>query len=85
MIYLDNNSTTAVDNKVLSAILPYFTDHYANASSSHLLGLTVNEAVENAHYQIADLLNAQPKEITFTSGATEAINLSEETYYNSCN
>jgi cysteine desulfurase len=75
MIYLDNNATTAVDDKILSAMLPYFTQQYANANSSHLLGLTINEAVENARYQVADLLNAKSTEITFTSGATEAINL----------
>ena len=56
-------------------MIPFFSEVYANASSSHLLGLTVNESVVNAHFQLADLLNAKPKEITFTSGATEAINL----------
>lgn len=75
MIYLDSNATTPVDSRVLEAMIPFFSEVYANASSSHLLGLTVNESVVNAHFQLADLLNAKPKEITFTSGATEAINL----------
>jgi cysteine desulfurase len=74
-IYLDNNATTPLDERVLKAMLPYFTNSYANASSSHLAGLTVNEAVENAAWQVANLIGATPEEIIFTSGATESINL----------
>jgi len=74
-IYLDNNATTRVDARVLEAMLPYFTEYHANSSSTHIAGLTVNEAVENAAWQVADLINANAEEITFTSGATEAINL----------
>ncbi|KAF2516235.1 cysteine desulfurase [Flavobacterium zhairuonense] len=74
-IYLDNNATTRVDERVLDAMLPYFYDFYANASSSHIAGLTVNEAVENAAWQTAELIGAQEDEIIFTSGATESINL----------
>ncbi|AWK06515.1 IscS subfamily cysteine desulfurase [Flavobacterium crocinum] len=74
-IYLDNNATTRVDERVLNAIIPYFTDLYANSTSSHIAGLTINEAVENAAWQVADLINANAEEIIFTSGATEAINL----------
>ncbi|KAF2515542.1 cysteine desulfurase family protein [Flavobacterium foetidum] len=74
-IYLDNNATTRVDERVLNAMLPYFTDFYANSTGAHLAGLTVKEAVENAAWQVADLINADAKEIVFTSGATEAINL----------
>ncbi|MBF4516769.1 cysteine desulfurase [Flavobacterium sp. ANB] len=75
IIYLDNNATTRVDERVLAVMLPYFTENYANASSSHLAGLTVNEAVENAAWQTANLIGANEDEIIFTSGATEAINL----------
>lgn len=74
-IYLDNNATTPLDERVLKVMLPYFTDSYANAGSSHLAGLTINEAVENAAWQTADLIEATPEEIIFTSGATESINL----------
>lgn len=74
-IYLDNNATTRVDERVLEAMLPYFTQLYSNSTSKHIAGLTVNEAVENAAWQVADLINADAEEITFTSGATEAINL----------
>ncbi|WP_276381266.1 cysteine desulfurase family protein [Flavobacterium sp. H4147] len=75
IIYLDNNATTRVDERVLNAMLPYFTDLYANSTGTHLTGLTVKEAVENAAWQVADLINAEADEIIFTSGATEAINL----------
>jgi len=75
IIYLDNNATTRVDERVLDAMLPYFTDYYANSTSTHLAGLTVKEAVENAAWQTADLINANADEIIFTSGATESINL----------
>jgi len=75
IIYLDNNATTRTDPRVIEAMLPYFTEIYANASSSHLFGLTVGEAVDASREQLAELINAKPKEITFTAGATEAINL----------
>lgn len=74
-IYLDNNATTRLDERVLDAMLPYFTDLYANASSSHLAGLETREAVENAAWQTANLIGATEEEIIFTSGATESINL----------
>lgn len=74
-IYLDNNATTRVDERVLKAMLPYFTDFYANSTSQHIAGLSVNETVENAAWQTADLINADADEIIFTSGATESINL----------
>lgn len=74
-IYLDNNATTRLDERVLNAMLPYFTDFYANAGSSHLAGLEIQEAVENAAWQTATLIGAKEEEIIFTSGATESINL----------
>ena len=73
--YLDNNATTRLDERVLDAMLPYFTDFYANAGSSHLAGLEIQEAVENAAWQTANLIGAKEEEIIFTSGATESINL----------
>jgi cysteine desulfurase len=75
IIYLDNNATTRTDPRVIEVMLPYFTEDYANASSSHLFGLTVGEAVDASREQLAELINAKPKELTFTAGATEAINL----------
>ena len=75
-IYLDYNATTPVDKRVLEKMLPYFSEHFGNSSSrSHLYGWTAQEAVENARLQVANLLNAEMKEIIFTSGATEANNL----------
>lgn len=75
IIYLDNNATTKIDERVLEAMIPYFTESYANVSSSHLAGLAANDGIEKAAWQTADLINAEAEEIVFTSGATEAINL----------
>lgn len=74
-IYLDFNATTPVDNRVLDAMLPYFNNLYANSGSSHLFGLTIHEAIEEASNHIAELIAADSKEIIYTSGATEAVNL----------
>src|SRR5436190_1496618 len=75
-IYLDYSATTPVDPRVAHKMIPYLTEHFGNpASRSHSFGWTTEAAVEEARAHVADLVNCDPKELVWTSGATEAINL----------
>jgi cysteine desulfurase len=75
-IYLDNQSSTRLDPRVLEAMLPYFTEQFGNPhSASHAYGRIAAEAIEHARREVAALIHADPRELIFTSGATEANNL----------
>jgi len=74
MIYLDYNATTPIDKEVADAMLPYLYGNFGNPSSSHVLGVTAKNAIENARSQVAQLLNCEPEEIVFTSGGSESNN-----------
>ncbi|MBN3520869.1 cysteine desulfurase [Algoriphagus lutimaris] len=73
-VYLDNAATTAMDDRVIEAMLPFMKSHYGNPSSVHSQGREVRSAIEKARKKVAELLNTTPSEIFFTSGGTEADN-----------
>lgn len=75
MIYLDNAATTQMDERVLEAMMPYLTTEYGNAGTLYKFGRAANEAVQKARAQVAALINAEPEQIIFTSGGSEANNL----------
>lgn len=78
--YLDSASTTKVDARVLQEMSPYFTEYFGNASSNHIYGKKAKSAIEDSRLKVSELINAVPKEIIFTSGATESINLALKGY-----
>ena len=86
MIFLDNNSTTQIDPRVLKEIIPYFNQKYGNPSSnSHKFGWEANDAIDISRKKISNLINSEPNEIIFTSGATESNNLAISGYFNKNN
>lgn len=79
-IYLDSASTSKVDSRVLGEMTPYFTEYFGNASSNHSYGAKAKDAIDKARIQVSNIINCDSKDITFTSGATESINLGIKGY-----
>lgn len=75
MIYLDSNSTTKIDPRVLDKMMTFLTEQYGNAASNHAFGVSINQHVKEARNEVAELIGCNRNEIIFTSGATESINL----------
>jgi len=73
--YFDNNATTPIDKRVLDEMMPFLKDSFGNASSTHYFGLEIKKSISEAKRKIAQLINADDKELVITSGATESINL----------
>ncbi|MGD8638883.1 MAG: aminotransferase class V-fold PLP-dependent enzyme, partial [Nitrosopumilaceae archaeon] len=76
MIYLDNAASTQIQEEVLDSMLPYFREQFGNPSSIHRFGRLAQKAITKARKQVAELINADPSEILFTSGGTESNNTS---------
>ena len=74
MIYLDNAASTQIHESILNSMLPYLKEQYGNPSSIHRYGRLSRKAIEKARKQVAELINADPSEILFTSGGTESNN-----------
>ena len=74
-VYFDHNATTRVDDEVLDAMMPYFQNKFGNPSSGHNLGIAGRQAINQAREQVADSIEAQPSQVVFTSGGSEANNL----------
>lgn len=74
-VYLDNSATTPIDKEVVEEMLPFLTEKFGNASSIHFFGQEARAAVDKSRHQVAEIINARPAEIVFTSGGTEANNL----------
>ena len=74
-VYFDHNATTRVDDEVLDAMMPYFQNRFGNPSSGHNLGIAGRQAINQAREQVADSIEAQPSQVVFTSGGSEANNL----------
>ena len=77
-IYLDHSASTPCDPRVVEAMTPYFSEVYGNSSSAHSFGRQAESAIERARSTIARVLNCQPKEVFFTSGGSDAVDLASK-------